>query len=54
MWFYFLTVCEFTCLAKLAKPYPVSCPTYLPRFLTNSIAFQAVHLKCPSMSIVLV
>ena len=54
IWFYFSTVCEFSRLAKLARQYPVSCPTYLPRFLIDSIAFQAVHLKCLSMSVVLV
>ena len=30
LWVYFLTGCEFSCLAMLAKPYPVSGPTYLP------------------------
>ena len=30
LWFYFLTDSEFSCLAMLAKPYPVSGPTYLP------------------------
>ena len=30
LWCYFLTDCEFSCLAMLAKPYPVSGPTYLP------------------------
>ena len=28
---YFLTGSEFSCLAMLAKPYPVSGPTYLPQ-----------------------
>ena len=31
MWFYFITDSEFSCLAKLAKPYPVSGPTYMPQ-----------------------
>ena len=31
LWVYFLTDREFSCLAVLAKPYPVSCPTYLPQ-----------------------
>ena len=31
MWFYFLTDSEFSRLAMLAKPYPVSGPTYLPQ-----------------------
>ena len=30
LWFYFVTDSEFSCLAKLAKPYPVSDVTYLP------------------------
>ena len=29
-WSYFVTDSEFNCLAKLAKPYPVSGPTYVP------------------------
>ena len=31
LWFYFVTDSEFSCLAKLAKPYPVSDLTYLPQ-----------------------
>ena len=30
MWLYCSTDSEFSCLAKLAKPYPVSGPTYMP------------------------
>ena len=30
LWSYSVTVSEFSCLAKLAKPYLVSGPTYLP------------------------
>ena len=30
LWFHFVTDFEISCLAKLAKPYHVSCPTYLP------------------------
>ena len=30
-WAYFLTDYEFSCLAMLAKPYPVSGPTYMPQ-----------------------
>ena len=30
LWFYFITDSEFSFLAMLAKPYPVSGPTYLP------------------------
>ena len=31
LWFYCLTVSEFSCLALLAKPYPVSGLTPLPQ-----------------------
>ena len=31
LWFYLLTDSEFSFLAMLAKPYPVSSPTYLPQ-----------------------
>ena len=31
MWFYFVTNFEFSCLAKLAEPYPVFGPTYMPQ-----------------------
>ena len=31
LWFYFLTDSEFSCLAMLAKPYPVFGPTPLPQ-----------------------
>ena len=31
LWFYFVTDSEFSCLAKLAEPYPVSDLTYLPQ-----------------------
>ena len=31
LWFYVLTDSEFSCLAKLAKPYPVSGPTPMPQ-----------------------
>ena len=31
MWFYVLTPSEFSCLAVLVKPYPVSGATYLPQ-----------------------
>ena len=30
LWAYFLTDSDFSCLAMLAKPYPVSGPTYMP------------------------
>ena len=31
LWAYLLTDSEFSCFAMLAKPYPVSGPTYLPK-----------------------
>ena len=31
LWADFLTDSEFSCVAMLAKPYPVSGPTHLPR-----------------------
>ena len=31
LWFYFLTVSELSCLAMLARPYPLSCPIPLPQ-----------------------
>ena len=34
LWAYFLTDSEFSCLAMLAKPYPVSGPTYMPQIPT--------------------
>ena len=46
LWAYVLTDSEFSCLAMLAKPYTVSGPTYIPRFLTYSIACQNVHMRC--------
>ena len=30
LWAYSLTDSEFSCLARLPKPYPVSGPTYMP------------------------
>ena len=38
LWFYFLTDSEFSCLAMLAKPYPVSGPTPLPQ-IPNQLHF---------------
>ena len=38
LWFYFLTDPEFSCLAMLAKPYPVSGPTPLPQ-IPNQLHF---------------
>ena len=31
LWFYFLTDSEFSCLAMLAKQYPLSSPTPMPQ-----------------------
>ena len=31
LWFYIITDFELSCFAMLAKPYPVSCPAYLPQ-----------------------
>ena len=31
LWFYFLADSQISCLAKLAKPYPVSSPIYFPQ-----------------------
>ena len=38
LWFYILTDSEFSCLAMLAKPYPVSGPTSLPQ-IPNQLHF---------------
>ena len=38
LWFYFLTVSEFSCLALLAKPYPVSGLTPMPQ-IPNQLHF---------------
>ena len=38
LWFYFLTVSEFSCLALLAKPYPVSGLTSIPQ-IPNQLHF---------------
>ena len=52
LWCYFLADSEFSCLAKLAKPYPVSVAQLpCPGFLTNSIASQSVHMKCLSIDL---
>ena len=40
LWFYVLTAFEFSCLAMLAKPYPVSGPTCLPP-ITNQPHFMS-------------
>ena len=50
MWFYFITDFEFSCLATLAKPYPLSDPTYMPH-IPNLLASQTVDMKCLSLSI---
>ena len=38
LWLYFLTVCEFSCLAMLAKPYCVSGLTLMPQ-IPNQLHF---------------
>ena len=38
LWVYFLTVSEFSCLAMLAKPYPVSGVTHMPQ-IPNQLHF---------------
>ena len=39
LWFYLLTVSEFSCLALLAKPYPVSGLTPMPQ-IPNQLEFD--------------
>ena len=45
-WFYVLSDSEFSCLAMLAKPYPVSGPTPLPQ-VPNKLHFiqRSAHEK---------
>ena len=38
VWIYVLTESEFSCLAMLTKPYPVSGPTWLPE-IPNQLHF---------------
>ena len=47
MWSYFLSDSEFGCLAKLAKPYPVSGPTYLPQVPNQLHCFPNCALEVP-------
>ena len=46
LWFYLLPDSEFSCLAMLAKPYPVSGPTPLPQIPNQLHCVQRVHMKC--------
>ena len=48
MWFYSLTVSEFSCLAK---SYSVSGLTPMPLFLTSTISPKRVHMKCLMLSL---
>ena len=48
LWFYFLTVSEFSCLAK---SYSVSGLTLCPTFLTSIISPKGVHMKCLMLSL---
>ena len=50
LWAYLWTDSEFSCLAMRTKAYPLSGPTYLPRFLPNYIACQEVHMRCLGLS----
>ena len=50
LWFYLLTDSEFSCLAMLAKPYPVSGQLLCPKLLTNTILSKRVHMKCLVLS----
>ena len=44
LWFYVLTDCEFSCLALMAKPYPVSRPTPMPQIPNHLYCIQkSVH-----------
>ena len=44
MWFYVLPDSEFSCLATLATPYPVSDPTPMPQIPNQSHCVQkSVH-----------
>ena len=40
LWSYSVTIFEFSCLARLAKPYPVSGPTDLPQIPNQCPAEQ--------------
>ena len=41
LWFYFITACAFSCLAKLAKAYPVSRPTYMSQISNQLHCIQS-------------
>ena len=48
MWFYFLTVSEFSCLAK---SYSVSGLTPSPHIPNQAISPKRVHMKCLMLSL---
>ena len=47
LWFYFLTVSEFSCLAK---SFSVLAWHLCPTFLTSTISPKGVHMKCLMLS----
>ena len=47
MWFHFLIDSELSCLAKLAKPYLVSGPSYLPQVPNQLHCIQNFALEVP-------
>ena len=46
LWLYVLTDSEFSCLAMLAKPYPVSDPTPLPLIPSQLYCVQKSVVLC--------
>ena len=47
LWFYVVTDSEFSCLAMLAKPYPVSGPTPLPQIPNQLLFFRKSAHEVP-------
>ena len=47
LWFYYLTDSEFSCLAVLAKPYPVSGPPPLPQIPSQLHCMQKSAHEVP-------
>ena len=47
LWFYVVTDSEFSCLAMLAKPYPVSGPTPLPQIPNKLLFFRKSAHEVP-------
>ena len=50
MWFYVLADSEFSWVAMLATPYPVSGPTPLPQIPNQLHYVQSAHMKCLVLS----